>query len=83
MRIAVSILTIATGFITAGLIFAFVKRRQGAGDYLLCWPNPLSPRASAFLRAGFFRGTAAELSRILIFGLATFISAVSLLESME
>jgi hypothetical protein len=73
---------IISGFITIGLIFAMVQRRRGRGSYFLFWPNRLGQTTNSILRAGTFRGSAAELSRIILFALITLIAASSLFEKL-
>jgi len=73
-------LVLVSGFISAGLIFAMVKRRQRAGDYLLFWLNPFGQRTKRFIRIATFQGTAAELSRIVLFSAVTLIGVGGLLQ---
>ncbi len=74
--IATAILTPVLALFTAGLIFSFIRRRQTGEEYLLFWR--LSPTARAVTRPMFFRGTFAEIIRILLFATVTLLFAVDL-----
>ena len=69
MRDVVSlVLVLVSGFILAGLIFAAVQRRRRQGEYILFWSLASYPQISRFKRWGTYRGSAAEVSRILLVG---------------
>ena len=80
MVVAQLIFMFASAFITGGLIFALVKRRRGAGDYILFWPNPFGKRVKRYIRYGTMQGTAAELSRIILFAAITLFAIVGVLQ---
>lgn len=73
-------LTCIGAFMTAGLIFAFIRRRQTGVSYILFWRNPLGARTREFLSHGFFHGTFSEVVRIAFFAMFTLLSALAIFQ---